>query len=364
VQKLLIVESYGQIPHALRLLSENSDTGRLILVFLGFTDLFRLFQLLNERLFQNRLRLMYLEAHTPRWATAKGPGRLLWVLPDIIRERRSVKATFETFLTHVENSEVYFFSRGFNGAKLYLLDKLRRKNRLVYVTPKGPPHMVRHRPRTAAELGKLIIWKLTYGRDAVLGRLPIVKGFFYIRERFIEKKVSQVLDEAAADRILEGFDLDQFRVFDARNYRVIFFHEDLVGVGYVLSEDLWRQELGTVFAIVKKHFSPKDIAVKFFPGYLGDTQVVDGCIDTIPSFLPAELLYRNGSQLSVAVFSRSIANLRSGLAVSIADLITFKNEHIRNELKENLRVASRSEILFPQSPAELDRILVDFKAKT
>ena len=71
MQKLLIVESYGQIPHALRLLSENSDTGRLILVFLGFTDLFRLFQLLNEKLFQNRLRLMYLEARTPRWATAK-----------------------------------------------------------------------------------------------------------------------------------------------------------------------------------------------------------------------------------------------------------------------------------------------------
>lgn len=364
MSKLLIVESYGGIPHALQIATANYQICPVLIVFPGFPDLFRLFHLLNQKVFHEKIQLMHFEAHTPRWTTNKGIGRLFCILPDILAERRYLKATFDTSLKHLEGVEVFFFSRGFNGMKLYLLDKLRRKNRLVYVTPKGPPYMIQYKPQTLADLSKLAIWKLTYGRDVVLGQLPIVRSFLYISESFIEKKVSQVIDEPEADRMLEGLDLDQFRVFDARNYRVIFFHEDLVGVGYVSSEDLWHQELGRVFAIVKKHFPPKDIAVKFYPGYLGDTQVLDACIDTIPSFLPAELLYRNGRQLSVAVFSRSIANLRSGLAFSIADLITFKNEHIRNELKENLRVASRSEILFPQSLAELDRMLADFKAKT
>lgn len=362
--KLLIVESYGQIPYALSIVTKNYRLYPVTIVFPGFNDLFKLFHVLNDNVFHKKVDLLYFEPYKPKWAKGRGISRVFNILPDIIKERRYLKATFDTYLSQLEGTEVFFFSRGFNGVKYYLLNKLSRKNRLVYVAPKGPPYMSQYAPRTITDLAKLIIWKLTYGRDVTLGRLPFEKGFLYVGDRFIDRKADRVIDEAEADEMIKSFDLSQFRVFDIGDYSVIYFDEDLVGVGYVPNENIWRQELTSVFNILRKYFPEKEIAVKYYPGYSVDRTLIKGATNILPSFIPAELLYGDGRRLYVAVFSRSIANMQDGMAVSLANLISFKNDQIRHVLTEELKVVSKSRIFFPKSLDEFEQILGDFKRIT
>ncbi len=364
MRKLLIVESYGQIPYALSIIMQYYRIFAVTIVFPGFNDLFKLFQIFNNEVFFRKVDLVYFEQYTPKRARARRMCKVFHVLPDIIRERRYLRAIYDRYLSHVEGSEVYFFSRAFNGAKCYLLSKLSAKNSLVYVVPKGPPYMVQYAPRTIADFAKRMIYQLTYGRDVTLGGLPFVKGFLYIRDRFIDKKAGRVIDEAESEEMIKGLDLGRFRVLNISKYRVVFFDEDLVGVGYVPNDTVWRQELTSVFNVVRKYFAENEVAMKYFPGYSGDRPVIAGAVNTVPSFVPAELLYGEGKRLYLAVFSRSIANVQSGLAVSLANLISFRNEQIRYENTQELKVVSKSTILFPKSIDDFEQIVREFKGWT
>jgi len=120
------------------------------------------------------------------------------------------------------------------------------------------------------------------------------------------------------------------------------------------------KELGRIFDILSKYFPEKEIARKYHPGYSSDkTMIKIG--DVLPDFIPAELLYDDGVKMYLSVFSFSIANVEKGLAVSIADLISFKSDELKNRLKERLIQRSKSKIVFPESLDEFERILIDLK---
>ena len=79
------------------------------------------------------------------------------------------------------------------------------------------------------------------------------------------------------------------------------------------------------------------------PNYDGDkTMIKVG--DVLPDFIPAEFLYSEKTKIYLGHFSLALAHVEKGLAVSLIDLVSFKNDSVREYLREFVTGLSSSEI--------------------
>ena len=63
----------------------------------------------------------------------------------------------------------------------------------------------------------------------------------------------------------------------------------------------------------------------------------------------------------MGISTQALANVEKGVAVSLIDLIGFKNDIIGARLKKALIDWSRTEIRFPKSLDEFEKIIMDIK---
>ena len=111
---------------------------------------------------------------------------------------------------------------------------------------------------------------------------------------------------------------------------------------------------------LSKYFSEDEIAFKCHPGSSNDNGLIK--IGTeLPSFVPAEMLYSDNVKMYLTVSSYSIVNVEKGLAVSLVNLISFKDDITRSNRKQILIQNKKSKILFPESLDEFERILMNLK---
>ena len=360
-ETIIVCESYGTIERTLYLAAHNCP---VTIVIPRNHDLFRFFQAINERVFHNTVNLVYLAPVHPQRATARGIKKVFHVLVGIIKERRYLKEIFDKYFAELEGCEIFFSSRSFSGYLFYLLKKLAKRNKLVHINTSTPHFnpMSQYTPTSIVDLVSLIIGKLTYGHDITLGKLSHTKGFLYMPDRFLEKEVDRVIERAEMGEMMKGFDLSQFRVFDVGNYSVIYFDQPLVEAGYVTDSDSYSRKLTEIFDILSKYFPEKEIARKYRPNSPGDKTVIR-IGDVLPDFIPAEFLYNENVKMYLVVSSTSIAKLEKGLAVSVMDFISYKSDEVREHFKKVLIQLSCSEILFPKSLGEFEKILIDLKEK-
>lgn len=349
-QLVIFCESYGEIPYVLQLAqSENSE---IYLVIIGFPDLFQFFKIINEKVFRNSLKIIHIEYFKPGRVNVKGLKKLLYVFPDIVREKQYLQGVYKQYFARLAGFEIYFVSRAFNGMKAYLFSKNLSKNNTLFYVYINQNQMKQTLPVNFVELANMIIWKLTYGCMVSVGKTDYYRGFLYLSDGFLKKKVSQVI---RVEDILKDFIFDSFRIFhEADKYSVIFFDADLIGAGYIMDENLYRKELSDIYDITYKHF-PGEIATKHHPGQESGRMIEFG--DSLPKFIPAEFLYNNHIKVNISVISKAIAHLEKGVAISLLELVTLKNENIREVLKNSLLEKSKSEIFFPKTLEELNSLL-------
>jgi hypothetical protein len=360
-QAVIFCESYGQITYTLQLINKNYSERSVTVVIPGFQDLFKFFQIINEKVFKQAITVIYVEPYVPVRAKVRGIAKLFHLLPDIIKERRGLKDIFTRTFSEFTDAEVFFFSQGFSGLKIFLLQKLSKRNRLIFFNLfPGPSGMRQYVPMNITSLVNLLIWKLIYGKDITIGRLPYYKGFIFTSDRFMKKEVYRYIDSSEIDEMMKDFDFSIYKVFDTGDYEAIYFDEDLVENGYVLNSSIFRQEIAKAFDLLVKYFPKEKIAYKYHPGYTGDANIIK-VGNMLPSFIPAELLYNEKTRLYLGLCTKSLASVEKGLAVSIMDMVTFKSAGIKNLLKEQLVQMSKSKILFPKSHDEFERILIDLK---
>jgi len=173
-------------------------------------------------------------------------------------------------------------------------------------------------------------------------------------DSYLKTEFDQVIEGNERDEMLEGFKLSRFRIFDSTKYRVIYFFDD--EEDYSENGGTFEKVIGNIFNILQKHFSEKEIARKYHPGYHSDDTIIETG-DIIPDFIPAELLYDDNIKLYLGACSAAMSNVEQGLVVSILDLISFSNEQTREQLKEILLRTAHSKILFPRSLDEFEEIL-------
>ena len=314
-------------------------------------------------MFHNTINLVYLAPCDLQRATAKGIiKKAFHVLPDIIRERRHLKGIFDKYFAEIEGCQIFFAARAFDGYLIYLLKKLSRKNSLVFIRTSRPdiPDMRKYTPTNIWDLAKLIILKLTYGYDTTIGKLDYYKGFLYMPDKFLEKVVDRFIDRLDMEEMMKGFDLSQFRIFDVGNYSVIYFDQPVPESGHITDRDTYRRELTQIFDIVSKYFPEKEIALKYSPNRDNDMTMIKAG-DILPAFIPAEFLYSEKTKIYLGLFTAALANVEKGLAVSLLDLVSFDSDTTREQVRGLLMALRRSEILFPKSLTEFERILIGLK---
>ncbi|MFC2010263.1 hypothetical protein ACFLVU_01795 [Chloroflexota bacterium] len=284
--------------------------------------------------------------------------KIFHLIPNILGERRYLKGVWKKDFSTLAGCEVYFISRGFNGIKYYLLKRLSKRNRLVYVVPKSPISMSKYTPVNIVDLAKLIVFKVIYGFDAALGKISLVRGFLWINDRFMSKSVHRIVDGYERDRIIEDFDYHRFQIFKTGGYSIVYFDDNAIEAGYLKDIDTYKKELADIFNLLNKYIPKDKIAYKYHPGYSGDT-LLFGDYRMLPSYIPAELLYSDHIKIYLSIFSTSITQIKRGLAISVADLVSFKNDETKEKKKEELIKVSKSKIIFPKSLDELEQILIN-----
>jgi len=358
---IIICTHYDVISVTLYLVTHNYPDHSITIVVPEKHNLFKFFQAVNERMFHNSINLIFLEPyHTGRAASKGMIKKVVHIWPDIIKERRYLKEIFNKYFAELEGCEIFLPTRAPIGLLFYLLKKLSKRNKLVYISNDSPHvnQICTYIPTNINGLAYFIIRKLTYGLDIATGKIPVKEGFPCVPDKFMEKRVDRIIDWEEKNEMMKGFDLSQFKIFDTSNYSVIYLDQPLMGIRYVTDGDTYRRELTEIFNVLSKYFPEKEIARKYHPNHDSDkTMIKVG--DILPDFIPAELLYNENVRMYLGFFSTSLAHVRTGLAVSLLDLISLKNDKTRSLLKEYITQESRSEILFPKSLDEFERILVN-----
>lgn len=358
MKKLVVFcESYPQIKNALYIATCNSEDHSTTLVITGNRDLFTFFHAVNERVLDNSLDIIYVERYQRRTARVGKIAKPFCVLSDIIGQRRHLQSMYRRHFHQMRGAHIYFFSREWASGSFFFLKRLSRANTLVYMAELGcaSTWVDTSRPTTPIDLAKLIAIKLIFGRDALLGK-SFHTRFPSMPDKFFEKAVDEVIGPSERDRMMKDFDFNRFRVFDIGKYRVIYFDEDLIESGYLSDSDTFLATLSRVFDILAKYFPQNEIARKYRPSAAGNKALI-GIGDILDDFIPAELLRNENTKVYMSTLSTSIANMESGVAISLIDLCPFKNEQIRQQLKRFLIQFSSSEILFPKSFDEFERIV-------
>ena len=208
-----------------------------------------------------------------------------------------------------------------------------------------------------SDLAALIAMKLIFGLDITLGKY-VGARFPSIPDSFMKKKVGRCCSPEERDEKLKGFNLGKYRVFGA-DCDVIYFDHEIERSW--ISVDTLKMEISGVFDILLKYFPHDRIAYKNHPRHNGNGSLKAGVI--LEDFIPAELLSVRRVKIFLSVWSSSITNVDGCTAISLINLISLKDDTIKEEIKRGLLQKSKTGILFPRSLDEFERILIDISEK-
>jgi hypothetical protein len=359
---LIFCQSYPQRENALYLVTRELAHRPVTIAVISNKALFKFFQAINDRVWQNRINIIFFEVYQGK--AGKALNRLKKAFPyllNTVREKLYLRNIYYSYFANLKEVEVFFFGRCFDPYQFYMLKRLSKANRLVYMhDPSYVTLISKCNPNNLIDLVRYIRCKLLYGFDIMMSEVNYSKGVPCMPDKFLRTKVSQVIDREERDNLVKDFDLSAFRVFDAGDYRVMYFHQDLVEDGYITDAGALRRELTEIFNVLTRHIPGSHIAYKYHPNFAGDRSIIE-VGGVLPDWIPAEFLRNDNVKIYLSVFSLSIANLEKGVAISLLDLITLKDNQKKEELKEFLRQASRSEILFPKSLDEFEKIIISLK---
>ncbi|MFC2004678.1 hypothetical protein ACFLUY_00465 [Chloroflexota bacterium] len=361
---VIFCESYPQIKNALYLAGHNPHNHSVTVVITGLKNLYKFFNLINEKIFQGTLNIIYFSIYRGRIANAGNRIiKAFYLLPDILKEKRHLKYIFYKHFAQLKDSEIFFFGRHFNPTTFYLLKRLSKANRLVYIP--DPIYDVVPIPKSApsslAELLHLAQGKSVYGHEIVMGKHPLGKKALGMPDKFFNENVSKVISQEERDTMLKDFDISRFKIFDSGNYRVMYFHDDLddlIEYDYISDAIAFEERLTEIFNIMAKYFPENRVALKYHPASRERRDMISFG-KRLPDFIPAEFLYHEKVKMYLGLMSVALANVEKGVVVSLIDLISFRDDIIREQVKKILIEESHSEILFPKSLDELDKILVN-----
>jgi len=140
--------------------------------------------------------------------------------------------------------------------------------------------------------------------------------------------------------------------YHAENYDTMFVDDGQAGSMFISQDSLSK-----VYKLVLSRCS--NLVVKEHP-YFPLAKDLQGCCHTYPRHVPAELLLANIRRNVISVSSTVLitaARLGRITAISLIDLLDWKNQVVRGKIRNLLDRESNNRILFPQTVEELIAVL-------
>lgn len=370
---VIFCQSYGEIENCLYVAKHNREGNNSVTIVIpGHRDLFTFLKKINETAFHDTINIIYLDMFRPKVEKTRDTP-ISWAYHafiNMIKERRHNGELHDKYLAGLRGTEIYFFTRFAVPYNLYFLRKLHKNNKLVYMhiarkrtfqeLDKGfGEGLSRFKPQNILDLLRLIRLKIVYGLDMTLIQIRLNR-VEYLPDRFMEKEVDRIISEEESRELLQDFDYKEFKVFDAGNFSIMYFDQRYFYRDELVDADTFKREIDEVFNILRKYFTDEEIAVKYHPGdYTDKTMINIGTV--VDSYIPAEFLYNDNVKMYLSFTSGSLGNVEKGLAVSLIDVITYKTEEIREQLREAIIRKSHSDILFPKSLEEFEKIVISVR---
>jgi len=260
------------------------------------------------------------------------------------------------FLTGYEISYEGFYLAKELAKKGRVYSKIMHRNLKIYQS-------ARFRPFIRGWINKFII-KIVLGIDAMYyetnkdPRIGIDKNFrekHGIKDFAIDLSIEEIMFEA-----VKNYKID-FRRYD----NLIIDHgiiENIVKTDSIISLFKRIFELNLEFCY-KKH--PKSHKYKKQREQIEiDYYKLFKDYDELPRHYPVELFFNNINYNVISLFSASLstaAKLKNCRAISLLELIEWKNKSYKKEFKDHLIEQSNNKILFPDSFDELKKLLLKKK---
>ncbi len=358
-ETILLCGVYPQINNALYVAWKQHQNGHVTLVIYENQNLLKFFREINDKVFHSAIDIKFIEAYRPRNSKSSGwPGKLFNVFWNIWGERRYLKAAYDLNMAGIQQADVYFFRRYFCGNEYFWLNKLKRKNSLIFMPSLSYDYLgiKKAPPANLWELAHLLRWKLAYSSGIAMSRHPLGLLVPYIPDEFLEKNVSRIIDGEDREKMLRELDMQAFRVFSADRYDVMYFHDDLITSGYITDSSSFNKLLVDIFELLGRYFPENRIGRKFHPSIAeGEMEKPFGI--RIPDYIPAEFLFNDNVKVYLGISSMALANVENGQVVSLIDMVTFKDEATGKGLKDIITRAGKTAILFPRTLEEFERII-------
>lgn len=207
VSKLVIFcENYPCIYPTIYLAQQNYRTRPVTIVIPALSpDLIKFIRITNRSNFKGKLDIISFKNYYPK---------IFGIIPNILDIRDYERKIYERYFYDTKDCAVYFFSPHFNGVKVYLIKRLAKHNRLVYVDSSSLGSARRYRPKTPLGCLRLVIWKLTYAKEVCMMQLTNTgyRYFLSLPAQYIKRISSRVIDGEERDWLFEGaLDMDEFR---------------------------------------------------------------------------------------------------------------------------------------------------------
>jgi len=359
---VIFCQSYPQIKIALYLVTQNYEDHSITVVIPGNHDLFKFFELVNEKIFQNKVNIVYFARYPRNITRAHKLKSLFYLIPHIIQERRYLGAIHSEHFSGLKDADIYFFSRHWSDYAFYLLKRLGKLNRLTYIPDPAIDGLPLATPysKNIYDLAALVVAKLIFSYDITMGKY-LRQRFLRIPDNFVQQRVHRIIDRDERDKMLKDFDFGQFQVRNADDFDVVYF--DHMVERTMIPADSFDKLIVKVFDMLCRYFPENRIAVKHHPGHHTAHSVIKKGV-VIDKFIPAEFLFSSKVRMYLSPYSTSLAGAGNVSAVSLLELISFGDDHDRQQLRADLIGKSGNKVIFPKTLEEFEEILINLTQQT
>ena len=358
MNKYIFIQSYPPFKIALKLLAKFHTDFKCTIFIFENNSLFHFFKSLNHKFFNNQIDVIFIPAFKSS-------------LPYPIKSffhKRYLNETYKTFFSDIRDSDIYFISKEYTDHQYYILDKLKKINKLCHIPDPGCDvyKMSDGKPSTLLEAVRWFHLMFIFGKDIRIGNpgREGVASFYKISDKFYDKYINTKFTKLDREELLSDLAIDNYSFSTKYDYDVLYVDKEMITTNLSNPQQL-KKELDEIFKVILKYFNGKKIGKKFAgirSSDQGKEMINEGF--ALDDSVPVELFYGEKVKLYLGVTSTGLANIESGFTISIAYLINYKDVTRRDNSVANQERRKKNKIYYPKDLKELDTLLAEkFKLK-
>jgi hypothetical protein len=357
---LIFAANYLEIPYVLFFV-DKADFKNKVSICVTKNDLYQFYKTINNSFWQNKVDLIHYEILCADQQLVR--NKILNYLSYLYLTKRLLGKIFREHFNDIKGYKIYFFCRGAVPSFMYLLNKLKYKNELIFMehlNDKGESVIPYY--KNSFSIKKIVLYlldKIVYGLNVQLSTNG-VWVFSFLSDSFLKKFVFQELGAENYQQEIVACKQKYIEQFvDIVSSEMVFFEQDLSYYLELTKQDEFYNNITKSF----QNVFGDNFAIKLHPGQKKTLLPNTRNKQILPTYLPGEYLINPNIRYLISFFSAVImqkdsTQMAEGVTrIMLLDLIPFENADVKQKIKQNITKMIEGRILFPKSWEELEKEL-------